>query len=640
MITFASQAQKLFERPLPVNETNIQRALNFTTGLRGSGGTRMLEGVKLAIDEPIDKERIRIVVMLTDGFIGNEAEIIEHVGRHCGDQVRFWTVGIGQSPNMFLIDGVARQGGGMGKRLGLNDPSEPLTTEIMTRIQRAQLANIKIDWGDAQVAETYPTRIPELWAGRPVIIYGRFANGGQSRIQVSGTIEGDPVTWPLAIDLPQSQPAHDVLAKVWARQKIEDLMQQSYYVGSPAVEEEVTAIALNYRLMSQYTSFVAVDESQAESTRPVGRPPRQMLVPVPLPEGAEWGGFFGGDKEEADGFALGLSYSRRSDFGTLPAAGVPAMGMGMGGGMYGGAVAGRTMSGANGWAYRPGGPSLDARERTQPIELGKRPAVTSRFEFKSNLAPAAAGRRKALDPTPALFSDGIQLSGLDAGVVRGLRSSGAVSESPHGQNSLASLAILYQQAEETLSLAQAAWESLQELKQQGKMDAAQTALLRSLFLDQAAANAGRSRGDIATAALDALIESHQLQVSVWEKELPVLRKTLDFVLRDQTIAEALRQVGEAGNVTIQLIPGMPRMPNSLRDRRSQSRILICGARPSPRHSTGFCNRCGWRGALRRARFWQVRTAEWPAHPLGYTMLRGSRLPRGKNWVIKTIQIRL
>ena len=191
VITFASQATKLFDQPLPVNEASIQQALHFADQIRGSGGTHMLEGVKLAIDEPIDQQRVRIVVMLTDGFIGNEAEIIEHVGKNCGDHVRFWAVGIGQSPNMFLVDGVARQGGGMGKRLGLNDETELLATEIMTRIQRAQLANIKIDWGDSSVVETYPTRIPELWAGRPVIVYGRFSGSGRHQIVVSGTIEGE-----------------------------------------------------------------------------------------------------------------------------------------------------------------------------------------------------------------------------------------------------------------------------------------------------------------------------------------------------------------------------------------------------------------------------------------------------------------
>jgi hypothetical protein len=100
------------------DDANIARAL--TPGCKG-GGTEMLKGVQMAIDEPIDKERLRIVVMLTDGYIGNEAEIIEHVGKHCGDQIRFWCVGIGSSPNMFLVDGVAKQGGGMGKKLNLPD---------------------------------------------------------------------------------------------------------------------------------------------------------------------------------------------------------------------------------------------------------------------------------------------------------------------------------------------------------------------------------------------------------------------------------------------------------------------------------------------------------------------------------------
>ena len=144
----------------------------------------------------------------------------------------------------------------------------------MTRIQRAQLAKIQIDWGDLKVSETFPAKIPELWAGRPVIVYGRYAPPANSdeadvlaTVTIRGNIEGEDVSWPLKVDLPLKQPAHDVLAKVWARQKIEDLMQQTFYQGSPAVEEMVTGIALDYRLMSQYTSFVAVDDKQGPDGR-------------------------------------------------------------------------------------------------------------------------------------------------------------------------------------------------------------------------------------------------------------------------------------------------------------------------------------------------------------------------------------
>ena len=293
VISFAGDTTKLFEKAVPSTEANILKAVEFAEAMRGGGGTEMLKGVKAAIDEPLDKERVRIVVMLTDGYIGNEAEIIEHVGKHCGDQVRFWAVGIGQSPNMFLVDGVAKQGGGMGKKLGLRDDGNALAQEVMTRIQRAQLAKVSIDWRGLDVVETYPAKIPELWAGRPVILFGRYRGAGDAAVSVSGVVEGESVSWPLQVKLPASEAAHDVLAKVWARQKIEDLMQQSFYAGSPEVEEVVTALALDYKLMSQYTSFVAVDSEKPVESVELATPPRRMLVPVPLPEGTRWEGFFG-----------------------------------------------------------------------------------------------------------------------------------------------------------------------------------------------------------------------------------------------------------------------------------------------------------------------------------------------------------
>jgi Ca-activated chloride channel family protein len=168
----------------------------------------------------------------------------------------------------------------------------------MTRIQRAQLAKLSIDAGRAEGERIVSGEAAELWAGRPVIVYGRYAEAGnsdeavmRSTITVRGSVEGEDVSWPLTVELPRKQAQHDALAKVWARQKIEDLMHQTFYQGSPAIEEMVTAIALDYKLMSQYTSFVAVD-----SSKPVDEsatPPRRMLVPVPP------GGHVGGSKTKA-----------------------------------------------------------------------------------------------------------------------------------------------------------------------------------------------------------------------------------------------------------------------------------------------------------------------------------------------------
>ncbi|HUE69960.1 MAG TPA: VWA domain-containing protein, partial [Pirellulaceae bacterium] len=556
VITFANQAQKLFDAPVPVTDENIGKALGFTAGLQGRGGTEMLKGVKLAIDEPIDKERLRIVVMLTDGYIGNEAEIIEHVGKHCGDQIRFWCLGIGASPNMFLVDGVAKQGGGMGKKLRLPDETQPLVQEIMTRIQRAQLAKVKIDWGDFQVSETYPAKIPELWAGRPVIVYGRYAEGGriagrnfESQITVRGNVEGEDVEWPLTVRLPQEQKEHDVLAKVWSRQRIEDLMQQSYYHGSPAVEEMVTAIALDYRLMSQYTSFVAVDESKKAETSEPPRMPRRMLVPVPLPQGTRWEGFFG-DSDGEEGFirlgealstsdaksltevskssyALGLRVEAESEslsrFARVPAPGRPAGGSALtllagassapsapaaARGRGGLAVNGQAMGGFGGSVRGGMGPALRMRQVADKEFFGRGLA-------RADLDGAAIAAREYSYAVQGLSA----VSGKHAEAARKLFESATGKEPPADREKLRWL------------------------------------LTQACFLDSAAANVGQSDGSIASRSLARLSELHQKDVEEWTAAFPPLKTKLDLVLRDVSLTDALKQVSAAAKIDVQLVEG-------------------------------------------------------------------------------------
>lgn len=562
VITFASQSFKLFEKPLPVTEENIQRALNFTQGLRGGGGTEMLKGVKLAIDEPLDKERIRIVVMMTDGYIGNEAEIIEHVGRNCGDRIRFWAIGIGSSPNMFLIDGVAKQGGGMGKSLGLQDDSASLTQEVMTRIQRAQLAKIKLDWGPHRVLETFPARLPELWAGRPVIVYGRYAGGASGRITISGDVEGQAVSWPLEVALPAKEPSHDVLAKVWARQKIESLMQADFYTGSPAVEEEVTALALSYRLMSQYTSFVAVDAKQAEHVQPAARPPRRMLVPVPLPEGTRWEGFFGGEAVQIDELTFSRNasslqaYGLSADFAAkrerltrayaAPSYAAPA------------AMSASTPS------RRPAAEAASAEE-FRGRGLRRQGLAANRYRWSMAMPKASRDVRRlassALAGQAGAFGGGFggyagqpptpfdSLPGLGVRMTPS-PADGAVS----GGGELLEVAAQVDAA--LLAPTQEALKSGQTSRGQDKLDEARTALLRAYFLASAALSSSPDAGILADQALQEIEAVHAQQVAAWIKVKPELeKKRLDLVLRDRSIGEALDAVAAASGVAIQLIPG-------------------------------------------------------------------------------------
>jgi Ca-activated chloride channel family protein len=351
VITFAGQTARLFDSYVPAAPANLQIALGFTDKLQGGGGTEMLAGIRAALADPVEPERVRVVVMLTDGYIGNEAEIIGEVGRRAGDQLRFWTVGIGSSPNRFLLDGVAKQGGGMSAVLGLDDDPTGLVGRIAERLQRAQLSRIQLDWGGLDVSETYPARVPELWSGRPVVLLGRYQGAGPTTVRISGVAEGEPVSFPLEITLPEHEPVHGVLAKAWARRKIEDLSDQlAVAQGDPEpLSEEITELALQYRLMSAYTSFVAVDEAEGPMLEEP-RPPRRVLVPLPMPDGVSYEGVFGEGEESlylvAEQVHVGGRVNRKAVRSAPPPPPLPAararrgVAGGVAGGVPGGVVGG------------------------------------------------------------------------------------------------------------------------------------------------------------------------------------------------------------------------------------------------------------------------------------------------------------
>ena len=292
VVTFASRAERLFSGYVPASKQNVERALGFTRSLRGGGGTQMLEGIRAVLQDPVDPERVRIVMLLSDGYIGNEAEIIREVGQRTGDRLRFWSRGIGSSPNRYLIDGVAAQGGGDSAVVGLGDDTRELVGRITDRIHRSQLADIQIDWGGLDVFETYPARLPDLWAGQPVFVLGRYRGHGEATIELRGSVEGQPASFRKRVDLPASEPRHGALTSAWARRKIADLDAKRIVYGAQELVEDITALALEHRLMTAYTSFVAVDAETLGEHREAQRPLR-MLVPVPLPQGTRFEGFFG-----------------------------------------------------------------------------------------------------------------------------------------------------------------------------------------------------------------------------------------------------------------------------------------------------------------------------------------------------------
>lgn len=297
LITFAGDTHVLFEQPVPATKENLAKAQRFLETREGSGGTEMMKAIKMALDPSDAQGHIRIVCFMTDAYVGNENEILSEIQKH--PNARVFAFGIGNSVNRFLLDKMAEQGRGEVEYVALNDDGSAAAKRFHERVRNPLLTDISIEWNGLPVTDVYPQRIPDLFGAKPVILSGRYTAGGQGTIRLKGKMGGQDFVREIAVDLPESQPANSVLATLWARTRIDDLMSQDYQGAQRGtmkgdVQETITQLGLDHRLMTQFTSFVAVEEMVVTD----GGKPRRIDVPIEMPEGVSRVGVFGDKKTE------------------------------------------------------------------------------------------------------------------------------------------------------------------------------------------------------------------------------------------------------------------------------------------------------------------------------------------------------
>ena len=284
LITFAGDTHVLFPEPVPATRENLRKAQAFLSSRSGSGGTEMMKAIKTALKPSDDQSHVRIVCFMTDGYVGNDMEIIAEIQKH--QNARVFSFGIGQAVNRFLLDKMAEAGRGEVEYVSLQDDGSAAARRFHERVRNPLLTDISIDWNGLPVADVYPQRIPDLFGAKPVVVTGRFTSAGRATIRLKGKTAGHDFVREIPVELPETMASHDVLASLWARARVDDLMRQDFqgaqYGNMRAdLKDTITQLGIEYRLMTQFTSFVAVEEMIVTD----GGQPRRIDVPVEMPEG-------------------------------------------------------------------------------------------------------------------------------------------------------------------------------------------------------------------------------------------------------------------------------------------------------------------------------------------------------------------
>jgi Ca-activated chloride channel family protein len=295
ILDFSDSVRQLSQQPLPNTAENRQQAIAYINKLRASGATEMLGGMRAAIDFPAPSGRLRNVVFLSDGYIGDENQIFAEVQQHLKSGNRLYSFGAGSSVNRFLLDRIAEIGRGFSRIVRHDEPVNEFVEKFFRQINNPVLINLEITWqGEGESAVIYPSVAPDLFAEQPLVLFGKKGDRQPGILQIKGVSAGGH-QYIQTYEMNFTQTGNPAVAQLWGRHRIKDLMNQMVQYETKVGVETVTETALTYQLMSQYTAFVAVsDDVRVEP----GTESIAMNVPVEMPEGVEYGGVFGSVDDE------------------------------------------------------------------------------------------------------------------------------------------------------------------------------------------------------------------------------------------------------------------------------------------------------------------------------------------------------
>ncbi|MEQ8381736.1 MAG: VIT domain-containing protein [Coleofasciculus sp. A1-SPW-01] len=285
IIDFANSTTQLSDKPLANTPQNRKKALNYINRLDANGGTELMNGIDTVLNFPAAPAgRLRSVVLLTDGLIGDDEQIIAEIRDRLKPGNRLYSFGVGSSTNRFLIERLAELGRGTAEVVPPNESAEVVAQEFFQEINNPVLTNIQVSWeGTGNAPEFYPQKVRDLFANQPLVVFGRKGDRTNGKLKISGTVAGgQPYETSLDVNFDEVR-GNGAIAQLWGRARIKALMNQMYGRETPEVVEAVTDTALNYRLMSKYTSFVAV----TEEIRVDSKDGKKVDVPVETPEGMD-----------------------------------------------------------------------------------------------------------------------------------------------------------------------------------------------------------------------------------------------------------------------------------------------------------------------------------------------------------------
>ncbi len=259
LILFANDTMLLSPRSLPATAANIKTATKLIDEQEGGGGTSLLPALEDAIAVPKSEDIARSIVIITDGYISNESEVISCITDNM-DSASFFSFGIGSSVNDYLIKQVA--GCGLGESFIVTDKedAEESAENFRTYIEAPLLTDISITYKGFEVYDVEPAVPSILYASQPIVLFGKWRGKPGGTITVTGKAGGEEYVQEIPVGNVTVDMESEAIRYLWARTHLDRIAGYGSVRNDESVKEEITQLGLEYNMITPYTSFIAVSE--------------------------------------------------------------------------------------------------------------------------------------------------------------------------------------------------------------------------------------------------------------------------------------------------------------------------------------------------------------------------------------------
>jgi len=272
VVAFSSTAESLFDGPRPVTEEVRDTALAFVDRLAANGGTDIHSALKAALaGTPAAGERRNAILFLTDGLptvgVQDTAKIARDVkaANESRKDARLFVFGVGYDVNAAFLDRLVDENGGISENVRPKESVEIAVTSLYEKIRHAVLTDLLLKIDGVEVFDTYPRRLPDLFAGSQIAVSGRYRGGGAAATVLAGRTPAGKraFRFPLRFEVGSDPDEKPFVARIWATNKIGYLMDQMRVMGRREKElvDEIVRLSVRYGIVTEYTAFLADEEN-------------------------------------------------------------------------------------------------------------------------------------------------------------------------------------------------------------------------------------------------------------------------------------------------------------------------------------------------------------------------------------------